>query len=140
MYLGSWCSRVDDCRLLRKIVLPTRGYLRLSAEFHRRTPEIISVDGLLIFIPLSNHLLSWEIILPCTCTFQSFFIYKPSIMQRALTSTSRASIRSSSKLRPLASAGFNAQQLRFAHKVGRSPVSFHCNTYGGCRLMRKVES
>jgi hypothetical protein len=39
-------------------------------------------------------------------------------MQRALTSSARASIRSSSsKLRPLASAGFNAQQLRFAHKV-----------------------
>jgi chaperonin GroEL len=42
-------------------------------------------------------------------------------MQRALTSRASTLGRSStSKLRPIASAGFNAQQLRFAHKV--------CNT------------
>ena len=38
-------------------------------------------------------------------------------MQRALTSRATASVRSASKLRPIASSGFNAQQLRFAHKV-----------------------
>jgi hypothetical protein len=39
-------------------------------------------------------------------------------MQRALTSRASTLGRSStSKLRPVASAGFNAQQLRFAHKV-----------------------
>jgi len=38
-------------------------------------------------------------------------------MQRAITSRAATSVRSASKLRPLTAAGFNAQQLRFAHKV-----------------------
>ena len=66
----------------------------------------------------------------CTCTSCiSITLYNISSMQRALTSRASVLGRSStSKLRPISSAGFNAQQLRFAHKVRR------CFVYGHGRI------
>jgi hypothetical protein len=65
-----------------------------------------------------ESLLTWTLIQSiCDITAQFVTHYSSSNMQRALTSRARASVLSStaSKFRP--ATGFNAQQLRFAHKV-----------------------
>merc|ERR1711977_499557 len=72
----------------------------------------------------------------CTCTSCiSITLYNISSMQRALTSRASVLGRSStSKLRPISSAGFNAQQLRFAHKELRFGVE------GRAQLLKGVET
>jgi chaperonin GroEL len=60
-------------------------------------------------------------------------------MQRALTSRASTLGRSStSKLRPIASAGFNAQQLRFAHKELKFGVEGRAALLAGVETLAKA--
>ena len=56
--------------------------------------------------------------------FRQYLSYNIHNMQRAFASRAATSVRSASKLRPLTAAGFNAQQLRFAHKVCHPRIQF----------------
>ena len=115
----------------RNIFLRSRANSVLIPIFSRRTstPGQISPDfPLPLYLYLIRSVVHWIF-----CK-----------MQRALTSRASTLGRSStSKLRPIASAGFNAQQLRFAHKVrngwtiltsddnfGRKRWEMEANKYG----------
>ncbi|TAQ86149.1 hypothetical protein B7494_g5527 [Chlorociboria aeruginascens] len=62
-------------------------------------------------------------------------------MQRALISRARPSVlsgSSASRLRPLTSAGFNAQQLRFAHKELKFGVEARASLLAGVETLAKA--
>ena len=116
--------------------------------------EAIPVDFTSYSSFLTRKLRLQDLLLFRSCIFASTsFITSFSNMQRALTSTARASVRSgstASKLRPITSAGFNAQQLRFAHKVclcrcifvgsGRSAVNSQAFCTNKCGMIRSSNS
>ena len=81
--------------------------------------NFFSISNLQLPVKIIQHL-AYRLWLQSYYWIRTFIPYNSFSMQRALTSRTRASVLSSSsasKLRPLTAAGFNAQQLRFAHKV-----------------------